>query len=99
MAFTHTFTGVVLCHILIALKHTQAVHPAAIELDQGANIRAPQVMAVRWAIGEMFEADGLCWLLSGTLPGAWRPVELAIDGHRASDRALTRGRRLTLLLQ
>jgi hypothetical protein len=47
----------------------------------------------------MFEADCLRLLLSGALPGAWRPMELAIDGHRSSDRALTWGRRLTLLLQ
>ena len=57
----------------IPLKHTQAVHPAAIELDQVANIREPQVMAVRRAIGEMFEADGLGLLLSGTLPGPGAP--------------------------
>src|SRR5215470_3939143 len=47
-------------------------------------------MAIRRAIRQMFQADRGRVLLSGTPPGAWRPVELAINGHGAPPRALAR---------
>jgi hypothetical protein len=81
----------------IALDNTDAIDPAAIQLDQGANIGEPQVMARRGAIGQMCEADRVRLIISGTLPGAWRSVELAIDGHRSPHRSRTRGRPLALL--
>ena len=61
----------------IALDNTDAIDPAAVQLDQVANIGEPQVMAIRGAIGQMFEADLVRLIISGTLPGAWCPVELA----------------------
>src|SRR5215831_3123311 len=56
-------------------------------------------MTVRRAIRQMFEADRGRVLLAGTPPGAWRSVELAIDGHGASHRALARQRLGPLLAQ
>ena len=83
----------------IAFDNTDAIDPAALELDEVANIREPEVMAVGRAIGEMFEAGHVGLRLVATLPGTWSPMELAIDGHRSPHCSLTRGRRLTLLPQ
>jgi hypothetical protein len=83
----------------IAFDNTDAIDPAAIELDEVAHIREPQVMAVGRARGEMFAAGHVGLRIAGTLPGARGPMELAIDGHRSPHGSLTRGRLLTLLLQ
>src|SRR5262249_54992959 len=79
--------------------NTDTVDPAAVQLHEVANIGEPQVMAIGGAIGQVFEADGLWVIIAGTLPGAGRAVELAIEGHRAPHRALTRGRLRVLLCQ
>ena len=55
------------------------------------------MMAVRGAIRQMFDADRVGLIISGTCPRAWRPVELAIDGHGSPHRSLTRGWLLALL--
>src|SRR5215468_11231043 len=66
----------------IAFDNTDTIDPAALELDEVANIREPQVMAVRWAIGEMFKAGHVGLRIAGTLPGPrapwnWRLMAIA----------------------
>src|SRR5262249_42623627 len=73
--------------------------PAALELDEVANIREPQVMTVGRAIGEMFKAGHVGLRIAGTRPGPRGPMELAIEGHRSSHGSLTRRRLLTVLPQ
>jgi hypothetical protein len=83
----------------IAFDQPQTRDPAALELDEVAHIRAPQVLAVRRALRERCEAGHVRLRITGTLPGTWGPMALAIDGHGAPHGALTRGRLLTVLPQ
>lgn len=83
----------------IAFDNTDALDPAPSELDEGAHIRDPQVLAVRRARGEVFEAGHIGLRIAGTLPGSWGPMELAMEGQRSPHGARTRGRLLPLLPQ
>jgi hypothetical protein len=56
-------------------------------------------MRVAGAIGQRVVTDGRRWLISGALPRPGGAVELTVDGHRSSHRALARQRLIALLLQ
>jgi hypothetical protein len=75
----------------IAFDNADAVDPAAIQLDQGANLGASHVMTLLGTIGQRLEAGLGGLLISGTAPGPRRAVALAIDGQRSAHRPLTRG--------